>query len=276
VVSFDRSRLNRSVLILGLAWGPAVLGLFLGRSSGLFGVALGLALLGLAAAIALAAWSARVRRARALRADPGPTDGDDAWDRIADPRGNYANRWAMYQNLSAWLRVRDWAGKSVAEFGQTNEVLRSFMPGAHHVVLEYPRHDLQHLDDVPADRFDLAILDQTLEHVPDPEQALAEVRRVLKSGGVAIVTTPFLVPVHGTESYGDFTRWTPQGLAALLQRCGFQPDVHSWGSLSTARELLGAMHLTADEAMSRKVPIGQSESEPRFPVTVWAVATVAK
>ena len=273
---FDQTRLNRTVLIVALAWGGPAVALWLAHGwDSPVGASIALALAGAGAAVGLAMWSSRIRRTKPLKANPS-TSAEEAWDRVADPRENYANRWAMYQNLSAWLRVRDWGGKSVAEFGHTNDVLRSFMSGANHVLLEYPEHDVQDLHTVAADQFDLAILDQTLEHVPDPERALGEVRRVLKPGGVAIVTTPFLVPLHDTETYGDFTRWTPQGLATMLERCGFHPEVQSWGNLPAARELLGAMHLKADEAMSRKLPIASGETEPRFPITVWAVATAHK
>jgi SAM-dependent methyltransferase len=42
----------------------------------------------------------------------------------------------------------------------------------------------------PDGHFPSAIAVQSIEHVPDPERALAEIARVLKPGGVAVIVTP--------------------------------------------------------------------------------------
>jgi SAM-dependent methyltransferase len=42
----------------------------------------------------------------------------------------------------------------------------------------------------PADRFEGVLSVQSIEHVPDPERVVAEVRRVLAPGGVAVFVTP--------------------------------------------------------------------------------------
>jgi SAM-dependent methyltransferase len=275
--SIQTRRLLRNLALIGLAWGPATLGIVLLRlSAAPPALDLALAFGGALAAIALVFRSATVRRPKPLRADTRLAGIGTAWEQIADPAGNFANRWAMYQDLCAWLTERDWRGKKVVEFGQTNEVLRSFLAGAAYTLLGYPEHDVQNLERVAADTFDLALLDQTLEHVADPERALTEVARILKPDGMALITTPFLVPLHGTEFYGDYTRWSPQGLATLLERHGFVPEVSWWGNLAAARELLGRMHLKADEAMANRLLIHLAEREERFPVTVWALATVKK
>jgi SAM-dependent methyltransferase len=272
LLSFHRTRLIQTLSIAALAWAGPMAALALNWWTDLpLAVEIGLALFGVALAIAAALRSSRVRRP--IRIAPAD-DGHGGWERDASPEGNYANRWASYQHLSQWLGARDWAGTQVAEFGHTNGVLGAYLKGATHVLLEYPEHDVQRLAGVESHRFDLAILDQTLEHVADPERALAEVRRVLKPGGVAIVTTPFLVPLHGTDRYGDYTRWTPQGLATMLERCGFDPEVHAWGNLPAARDLLESMHLTAAEARARKLHIDAGENQEPYPITVWAIATV--
>jgi SAM-dependent methyltransferase len=196
------------------------------------------------------------------------------WRRVADPRDNFANRWAMYEDLTAWLSVRDWKGKLVAEFGGTNEVLRTFMPGAEYRSHPYPEYDLQDLRNVADATFDIAVLDQTLEHIAHPERALSEVRRVLKAGGIAVVTTPFLVPVHTGPNYGDYYRWTPQGLAVTLDRTGFDARVRGWGGRRAAAVLIEEdMYMSAEAAESRGISLSAEEDETEFPVTVWAIGT---
>jgi SAM-dependent methyltransferase len=48
-----------------------------------------------------------------------------------------------------------------------------------------------------------------LEHVLNPEQVVAEIRRVLRPGGIVYSEIPFLQPVH--EGPYDFTRFTESG-----------------------------------------------------------------
>lgn len=67
--------------------------------------------------------------------------------------------------------------------------------------------------------FDSVICTQVLEHVADPGQVLREAARVLRPGGVLLLTAPMLWPLH--EEPRDFFRYTPYGLRHLLERAGF-------------------------------------------------------
>lgn len=67
---------------------------------------------------------------------------------------------------------------------------------------------------------DHVLLLDVLEHLPDPEQSLAEIHRVLTAGGTATLQVPFLYPVHDAPL--DFHRWTVHGLAAAAERQGFE------------------------------------------------------
>lgn len=62
---------------------------------------------------------------------------------------------------------------------------------------------------------DTVLATELLEHVTDPDRVVAEIARVLRPGGVAIVTVPFMFPIHeGTDYY----RYTAPGMAAILNR----------------------------------------------------------
>ncbi len=66
------------------------------------------------------------------------------------------------------------------------------------------------------DSFDVVFIAAVLEHVLDPNLAVAEVTRVLRKGGVVAAETPFMQQVH--MGAHDFTRFTELGHRWLF-RC---------------------------------------------------------
>lgn len=70
--------------------------------------------------------------------------------------------------------------------------------------------------------FDSLLCTEVLEHVPDPETVAAELARVLKPGGRALITVPFVGELHQTPY--DFRRFTVFGIQSLLERHGFEVE----------------------------------------------------
>lgn len=69
------------------------------------------------------------------------------------------------------------------------------------------------------DMADLVILTEVLEHLKEPQVILFEINRILKKGGLLILTTPFAWPLH--EAPVDYYRYTKFGLVYLLKKAGF-------------------------------------------------------
>jgi SAM-dependent methyltransferase len=72
----------------------------------------------------------------------------------------------------------------------------------------------------PDASFDSALCTAVLEHLEEPEAALRECHRVLRSGGVAIYTVPFIWHLH--EEPRDFYRFSKHGLRYLFEKVGFE------------------------------------------------------
>ncbi|MDV2502385.1 MAG: class I SAM-dependent methyltransferase [bacterium] len=71
---------------------------------------------------------------------------------------------------------------------------------------------------VAANTVDTVLCTEVLEHVENPQAALDEFFRILKAGGLLLVTAPFVYPVHGEK---DYYRYSAGGMKALLKRSGF-------------------------------------------------------
>jgi SAM-dependent methyltransferase len=68
----------------------------------------------------------------------------------------------------------------------------------------------------PDNHYDAVILTQVLEHVPNPEKVLGEIRRVLKPGGKLLLTVPLTAPLHGEPWH--FFHFTHYGIFELAKR----------------------------------------------------------
>ena len=70
-----------------------------------------------------------------------------------------------------------------------------------------------------SDTLGTVLMLETLEHVRNPLQAMAEVFRVLQPGGLVVISSVMDFPVH--EHPADYWRFAPQGFDLLLE--GFAP-----------------------------------------------------
>jgi predicted SAM-dependent methyltransferase len=79
--------------------------------------------------------------------------------------------------------------------------------------------DVQHMDSIKDESYDVVLAAELFEHVPHPDKALAECHRILTKDGLLIITVPFLHPVHADPS--DYIRWTEHKWLAEFDKLGF-------------------------------------------------------
>lgn len=70
-------------------------------------------------------------------------------------------------------------------------------------------------DTIPSNLFDVVICTEVLEHTLQPFKAVDEIARVLRKGGVAVVSTPYNFRIHGPLP--DCWRFTEHGLRELFK-----------------------------------------------------------
>ncbi len=100
------------------------------------------------------------------------------------------------------------------------------------------RHDIQAIDE-PDNSFDIIICYHVLEHIPEDRKAMSELYRVLRTGGVCFIQTPFkdgdiyeddsiTTPEGRLEHFGqnDHLRiYSADGLKSRLVEAGFSTEV---------------------------------------------------
>lgn len=90
--------------------------------------------------------------------------------------------------------------------------------------------DLQNVKSViPDDTYDCVIMTQTLGMIPDFYSAISETHRILKKGGVLLLTTAALSPFF--KNNYSYWRFTPAGLQLIIKKYFGQYDVKSYGNV---------------------------------------------
>ncbi|HRH24012.1 MAG TPA: class I SAM-dependent methyltransferase [Candidatus Paceibacterota bacterium] len=88
----------------------------------------------------------------------------------------------------------------------------------------------------PDASFDIVVCSEVFEHLTNPPKAAAEMHRVLVPGGMLILTTRFLFPVHDAPT--DYFRYTPYGLRHIFREWEIIEERCESDSFSTIAVLL--------------------------------------
>ncbi len=103
--------------------------------------------------------------------------------------------------------------------------------------------DLERPETFPAAAFDCFILTQTLHLIYDYRSALRSAERLLRPGGVLLLSCPAITPLDGwslRQGGGDYWRFTARAVARLLAETfpGGDIEVEAVGNVRTATAFL--------------------------------------
>jgi len=150
-------------------------------------------------------------------------------------RQTHIVRYQMYRRIKEATQGLDLSGK-VLSVSRSEHLCHLIGIRTEQITTaNYPAFTLCSLN-IESDSYDVVVSDQVLEHVHcNPQEAVDEIFRVLKPGGVAINTTCFLTPFHGEPVYGaegagDYWRFTCHGLRYLHRRYSSIIAADGWGN----------------------------------------------
>lgn len=142
-----------------------------------------------------------------------------------------------------------------------------------HILGTYPEYDAENLNRIPNNSLDMIVADQVLEHVQHPWYAAEAFHRALKPGGLAIIATPGLYPIHPSPL--DCWRIMPDGYKVLFPSEKWETLLFdTWGSadrvayeLTNNKEILkGGRTYTVTEAMEQP---HYQENDGLCPMQLW-------
>jgi SAM-dependent methyltransferase len=173
-------------------------------------------------------------------------------------------------------RVVEWGGDTCTRRHGSGRVTQSLVL---HAPVGHPDFTTDsggaELSAIPSDSVDCAIVAQALQAVADPRAMLASVQRILKPGGVALLTVPGIALPSGDRSRDATlgTRWwsfTPYALAQLLRE-RFPDESITVRACGNVLAVIAQLHGVASGELS---DAELDAADPDYPVVV--VARVVK
>jgi SAM-dependent methyltransferase len=157
---------------------------------------------------------------RRQRFNPGPL----GW--VANPF--YFVRRGLWREIGELARA--FTGE-VLDVGCGRKPYRELVPAARYVGVDIDTTELRALGaaDVfydghklpfPNESFDAILCSEVLEHIFTPAEFLGEIRRVLRPGGLILITAPFAWDEH-SQPY-DFARYSSFGLRHVIETAGYE------------------------------------------------------
>jgi SAM-dependent methyltransferase len=128
------------------------------------------------------------------------------------------------------------AGSLVLDAGAGNQPYRKLFEHCRYESADFEMVDKPYarstyvcnLESIPVEdgRFDAIVMNQVIEHLPQPLAVLKELHRVLKPGGTMICSGPLFYEEH--EQPYDYYRFTQFGWRYLMEKSGFSLLTLEW------------------------------------------------
>ena len=185
--------------------------------------------------------------------------------------GPHVTRYYMYQHLSKYKNFR--ANELRVLSISRSEHLATILGFSGDQITDVSYPDTNILDLPFSDgEFDAVVSDQVLEHVQgDPQAAVAETFRILKTNGLVLHTTCFLNPIHDPPD--DFWRFSPEGLKLLVEKYGEIIDVNGWGNPYVwIYSALGLRFEPIPHARWHPAHWIATKKNPQWPIVTWILA----
>jgi SAM-dependent methyltransferase len=171
-------------------------------------------------------------------------------------------RQVMNRETEAWVQAQNPSALDVLELSGDNWKREGLFKS--YTAAGYPEFDI--CENTLPGTFDLIIAEQVFEHLLWPYRAMKNIHKMLRPGGSALITVPFLIKFHPDPI--DCSRWSELGLKHFMAECGFpleQITTGSWGNLACAQANLHSFVPFRSWRHSLK-------NEVEYPVVVWAMA----
>lgn len=130
------------------------------------------------------------------------------------------------EQVQAFLQSIDITGKIVLDIGVQDKPAKSWTKGEpkqYYTMDVDPQWNPDYVHDFnkPVEgygKFDVVFCLETMEHLWNPVQALQNIYELLKEGGIAYITSPFINPIHDTH---DMLRYTDEWYEYVGSLIGF-------------------------------------------------------
>lgn len=180
-------------------------------------------------------------------------------------------RFKSYKCLNEFMKKEDRYGNVLIISG-SNWFVNYFEKNKTNVaIISYPQQDVHCLgfaDEV----FDYVFMDQCLSCLQYPWLAIEEIRRVLKPGGLSILTSVCLYPVQDQKFkqmgwIGDLVRFTPAGLKVLHNNFASIELLGSWGSKEVLADFDNCWNIPPTQFTTNVL-----DCDDNYPITTWIAA----